>query len=105
MNEVGIMLLARFFHGHKAIFVNEKWWSTRKDGNLSHVNIFLAYRGDKVFDNSRLMTTAEYDLVREDVQHYKLKIERQIKKMEEEKKKAEQARKQLRSKPATAMVT
>ena len=43
-----------------------------------------------MFDNSRLMTTAEYDLVCEDVRHYKLEIERQIK---AEQKKEEEARK------------
>ena len=90
------MLLACFFHGHIAIFVNEKWWSTRKDGNLSHVNIFLAYRGQKVLDNSRLMMTGEYNLVREDVRQYKLKIERQIEKMEAEQKKAKAAGKSLK---------
>ena len=61
------MILACFFHGHIAIFVNDKWWSTRRDGNLSKINLFLVYRGQKMFDNSRLMTTAEYDLVRDDV--------------------------------------
>ena len=84
------MILARFFHGHIAIFVNDKWWSTRRDGNLSKINLFLVYRGQKMFDNSRLMTTAEYDLVRDDVWCYKLKIERQIK---AEKKKEKEARK------------
>ena len=84
------MILARFFHGHIAIFVNDKWWSTRRDGNLSKINLFLVYRGQKMFDNFRLMTTAEYDLVRNYVQWYKLKIERQIK---VEQKKEEEARK------------
>ena len=43
LNEVGIMLLARFFYGHVAIFVNEKGWSTRTDWNLSKINVFLIY--------------------------------------------------------------
>ena len=104
INEIGIMLLARFFHGHIAIFVNEKWWSTQKDGNLSMVNLFLVYRGQKVFDNSRLMTTAEYDLVRDDVRRYKLKIEQQIK---AEQKKKEEAKKKAKNdaKPTTSMTT
>ena len=101
INEVGIMLLARFFHGHVAIFVNEKWWSTHADRNLSHVNLFLVYRGQKIFDNSRLMTTEEYNLVRDDVQKYKLKIERQIKKQEEEEKKRQE--KKERKKEVAAM--
>ena len=82
IDEVGIMLLARFFHGHIAIFVNEKWWSTRADKDLAKVNVFLVYRGNKVFDDTRMMTTAEYSLVRNDVRKYKLKVERDIKKME-----------------------
>ena len=84
------MIMARFFHGHIAIFVNDKWWSTRRDGNLLKINLFLVYRGQKIFDNSRLMSTAEYDLVHDDVRQYKLKIERQIK---AEQKKEEEARK------------
>ena len=104
ITEVGIMIMARFFHGHIAIFVNDKWWSTRRDGNLSKINLFLVYRGQKIFDNSRLMSTAEYDLVRDDVWRYKLKIERQIK---AEQKKEEEARKAKKNnpKPSTSMTT
>ena len=104
IDEVGIMLLARFFHGHIAIFVNEKWWSTRADKDLSKVNVFLVYRGNKVFDDTRMMTTEEYSLVKNDVQKYKLKVERDIKKMEaaEKAKKAAQKaaqQKKLQEKP------
>ena len=102
INEVGIMLLACFFHGHVAIFVNEKWWSMHADGNLSHVNLFLVYRGQKIFDNSWLMTTEEYNLVCDDVRKYKLKIECQIKKQEEEEKKRQQEKKE-HEKEAAAM--
>ena len=68
------------------------------------VNLFLVYRGQKVFDNSRLMTTAEYDLVQEDVRWYKLKIEQQIK---AEQKKKEEAKKKAKNdaKPTTSMTT
>ena len=53
-----------------------------------------------MFDNSRLMTTAEYDLVRDDVWQYKLKIERQIK---AEQKKEEEARKAKKITPSQAL--
>ena len=94
------MIMARFFHGHIAIFVNDKWWSTRRHGNLSKINLFLVYRGQKIFDNSRLMSTAEYDLVYDDVRRYKLKIERQIK---AEQKKEEEARKAKKKTPNQAL--
>ena len=63
------------------------------------VNLFLVYRGQKVFDNSRLMTTAEYDLVQDDVRCYKLKIERQIK--AEQKKKEDAKKAKNNAKPTT----
>ena len=57
-----------------------------------------------MFDNSRLMTTAEYDLVCDDVRRYKLKIERQIKAKQ---KKEEEARKAKKNnpKPSTSITT
>ena len=63
------------------------------------VNLFLVYRGQKVFDNSRLMTTAEYNLVQDDVRRYKLKIERQIK--AEQKKKEDAKKAKNNAKPTT----
>ena len=99
------MIMAHFFHGHIAIFVKKKWWSTRRDGNLSMVNLFLVYRGQKMFDNSRLMTTAEYDLVCDDVWHYKLKIERQIKAEKKKEEEARKAKKQDKPKPSTSITT
>ena len=98
IDEVGIMLLARFFHGHIAIFVNEKWWSTRADKDLTKVNVFLVYRGNKVFDDTRMMTTEEYSLVKNDVRKYKMKIEREIKKMEAAEKAKAAAKKVARAK-------
>ena len=105
LNEIGIFILARFLHGHVAIFCNEKWWNTRKDGDISKVNAILVYRGNLVFDDTRLMSTSQYSEVKEEVRRYKLQVERHNKKIEEEEKRKAKEKEQKEKAKAAARVS
>ena len=56
----GITIWARCYRRHVAIFFNYKYWCTRKDRDLNKCDIYLLYRGNSVFENTRQMNTQEY---------------------------------------------
>ena len=103
LNEVGIFILCHFLHAHVAIFCNEKWWNTRRDGDLSKVNAILVYRGSSVYDDSRLMSTAQYSEVKEEVRRYKLKIEHHNKKIAEQEKREAKEKEQQKQQDSTVV--
>ena len=42
------------------IFVNSEFYTTHRNDDITKCGIHLVYRGDKVFEQTRLMTAAEY---------------------------------------------
>ena len=42
------------------IFVNSEFYTTHWNDDITKCGIHLVYRGDKVFEQTRLMTAAEY---------------------------------------------
>ena len=78
---LGILIYSRMCHEHVAVFVGESYWTTQAKTNFLKCKVFLAYRGNLIFDDSRLMTGPEYAIVRADVMRYRLQVERHNKKI------------------------
>ena len=61
LDEAGILILARAYKIHVAVFFNNHYWTTNKSSNLNECTVFLIYRGDLVFMDSRHLLTKEFD--------------------------------------------
>ena len=61
LNSAGILILARAYKIHVAVFFNDHFWTTDSHTGLDRCSVFLLYRGNLVFENSRRLTTAEFD--------------------------------------------
>ena len=85
---LAILIYARMCHEHVAVFVGERYWTTHVDDDFQKCKVFLAYRGELVFDDSRMMTGPEYGLVREDVMRFRRRLEREAAKIYAEEKAA-----------------
>ena len=83
---LGIMIMACMYHSHVAVFVNESYWTTHYKNDFRKCKVFLVYRGELIFDDSRLMTGPEYAVVRQEVNKYKLAIYKHNKKVAEQEK-------------------
>ena len=57
---VAIVIWARCYRKHVAIFCNYYVWCTHKQDDVSKCDIFLVYRGDNCFQQTRPMTTEEF---------------------------------------------
>ena len=60
LNTPGIILLARVYKIHVAVFFNNNFWSTDSHHGLERCTVFLLYRGSLVFEDSRRMTSEEF---------------------------------------------
>ena len=60
LNTPGIMILARAYKIHVAVFFNNNFWTTDSCRGLERCTVFLLYRGSLVFDDSRRMTSEEF---------------------------------------------
>ena len=60
LDELGITIWARCYRKHVCIFVNSEFFTTHWNDDITKCGIHLVYRGDKVFEQTRLMTSAEY---------------------------------------------
>ena len=56
----GITIWARCYRKHVCIFVNSEFYTTKQNDDITKCGIHLVYRGDKVFEQTKLMTAAEY---------------------------------------------
>ena len=61
LNSAGILILARAYKIHVVVFFNDHFWTTDSRTGLDRCSVFLLYRGNLVFENSRRLTTAEFD--------------------------------------------
>ena len=60
LNTPGILILARAYKIHVAVFFNNNFWTTDSRRSLDRCTVFLLYRGSLVFENSRRMTSEEF---------------------------------------------
>ena len=61
LNEAGILIIARAYKIHVAVFLNNHYWITHAENDLNKCKVFLVYRGNLVFVNSRRLLSKEYD--------------------------------------------
>ena len=88
---IGLMIWARAYHLQICIVFNYNFWTTQATIDLSKVNIFLVYRGNNIFEDTRMMGSQEYASQYKSLTRTARKIERYFKSLEKEK---EQKRKQ-----------
>ena len=102
---LAILIYARVCHEHVAVFVGECYWTTHVDDDFHKCRVFLAYRGELVFDDSCMMTGPEYGLVRDDVMRFRRHLEREtVKIYAEEKEAAEREGRQMNKKKITNQI-
>ena len=101
---LAILIYARMCHEHVAVFVSERYWTNHVEDDFHKCRVFLAYRGELVFDDSRMMTGPEYALVR-DVMWFRRHLEREAAKIyAEEKEAAEGEGRELNKKKLTNQI-
>ena len=83
LDVAGILIIARAYKVHVAVFFNDSYWTTTAVSDLNKCKIFLLYRGSLVFEDSRRVTVAEYTERRRlysQLDHYYKKTEKEPKK-------------------------
>ena len=60
LDEAGILITARAYKIHVAVFFNNSYWSTCANCDLNKCKVFLLYRGSLVFEDTHRMTTKEH---------------------------------------------
>ena len=80
LNTPGIMILARAYKIHVAVFFNNNFWTTDSHHGLERCTVFLLYRGSLVFEDSRRMTSEEFS----DQKAYFKKLSKHYDKVHEE---------------------
>ena len=54
-----ILIMSRAYKLHTAVFFNDNFWTTCLETDWVKISVFLNYRGNLVFENSRQMTNPE----------------------------------------------
>ena len=72
----GIFIWAHYYHKHVAFIYNYRYWTTHFKHDLSKCHVFLLYRGNNVFDDTRLISSAEYKMRYTEIKRTCRKIER-----------------------------
>ena len=85
LNLVGIMIWARAYHKHVCVFFGYNYWTTHCDHDLQQVHVFLLYRGNNRFDETRRIGGAEYRSRYSEFTRLSHKIERHFKKIRDKK--------------------
>ena len=57
---LGLVIWVRCYHLKVAVFYEYSMWTTQRVQDIDKCNLFLLYRGNKIFDDTRLIRTAEY---------------------------------------------
>ena len=65
LEPVRITIWARCYRKHVGFFFNSHFWCTEKTNNLDRCDILLVYRGNRIFETTRIMTTSEIPLYNE----------------------------------------
>ena len=60
LDEIGIMIFARFAHRHVAVLCNNKHWITASDNDLYKADVVLLYRGNCRFVRGISLTPEEF---------------------------------------------
>ena len=60
LDEAGILIVARAYKIHVAIFFNDSYWTTTSKSDLNKCKVFLLYHGSLVIEDSRTVPVPEY---------------------------------------------
>ena len=61
LDEAGILIIARAYKIHVAVFFNDHYWISHVGSDLNKCKVFLVYCGNLVFLDSRRLMSKEYD--------------------------------------------
>ena len=61
LDKAGILIIARVYKIHVAVFFNDHYWITHAGNYLNKCKVFLVYHGNLVFVDSRRLLSKEYD--------------------------------------------
>ena len=61
LDEAGILIIARAYKIHVAVFFNNHYWISHVGNDLNKCKVFLVYRGNLVFLDSCRLMSKEYD--------------------------------------------
>ena len=61
LDEAGILIIARAYKIHVAVFFNDHYWISHFGNDLNKCKVFLVYHGNLVFLDSRRLMSKEYD--------------------------------------------
>ena len=61
LDEAGILIIARAYKIHIAVFFNDHYWISHVGNDLNKYKVFLVYCGNLVFLDSRRLMSKEYD--------------------------------------------
>ena len=72
----GIVIWARCYHRHVAFIYNYGYWTTHYKHDLSQCHVFLLYRGNNIFDDTRMISSTEYKMRNKEITRTCRKIDR-----------------------------
>ena len=72
----GIVIWAHCYHRHVAFIYNYGYWTTHYKHDLSQCHVFLLYRGNNVFDDTRMISSTEYKMRNKEITQTCRKIDR-----------------------------
>ena len=80
----GIFIWAHYYHRHVAFIYNYGYWTTHFKHDLSKCHVFLLYRGNNVFDDTRMISSVEYTMRYKEITRTCRKIERYMNRRKQE---------------------
>ena len=82
---LGLVIWARCYHLQVAVFYEYSFWTTQHVQDLNKCNLFLLYRGNNIFDDSRLIRAAEYKERQREINRTNRKIQHYLQKLKDQK--------------------
>ena len=80
----GIVIWARCYHLHVAVFFNYGYWTTHHKHDLKQCHVFLLFRGNNVYDDTRMITSPEYKERQKEISRTARKIDRYLNRRREQ---------------------
>ena len=80
----GIFIWATCYHLHVAIFFNYGYWTSHYRHDLTQCNLFLLFRGNNIYDDTRMISSSEYNERYREITRTSRKITRYLSKRKEQ---------------------
>ena len=79
-----IVIWARCYHLHIALFFNYGYWTTHYKHDLKQYHVFLLFCGNNIYDDTRMITSPEYKERYREISRTSRKIERYLNRRREQ---------------------